>query len=478
MALIFVALPVRAQPSPDAERTDLASQLVDVVSPRSGVLERGQVALKVKLAKSIVLMTAAFSGGMPELDERQFDASLKAGAEAAQAQERLSRAQAYATAMSTDELRATLAFYRSPEGRLALKSREKYFAKLLAFVRSSAFSKSAGAEPQFPDYTPTAAETAFAASPAGQAFAAAGDIEGSDIDALQSPIEAAETDYCAKVTCGEDQHEFFKRMGAGIVMDRAHGEHAMFGDTAGDLFPDPKTAALARAACSGDVEAVTVSIKNGADPNAVGKEGTGPGGVREVVTPLLWALDCKSLPGATALLDAGANPNQVEEWGATPVMVAASYNDPAFLQLLLNRGGDPNAHDDRETALTIAIVTANGLEFDGVPAAQALANWDALLAAGADPFQEVQTGLPFMTTLAFAGRWDKVEWLMDRGWAGDPVGLGRALEAEEEAQRTFTPEAAAAMARVKARLVTKGVKFPIGALIDLKKDERGFYIQP
>ncbi|MDO9222881.1 MAG: ankyrin repeat domain-containing protein [Caulobacter sp.] len=481
MAVTFAVLPVMAQPLPDAERVDLASQLVDVVSPRSGVLERGQVESSVALMKGLVMMTAAFSGGMPELDERQFDASLKAGAEAAQAQERMSRVQTWARAMTADDLRAALAFYRSPAGRAALKSREKYFAKLLAYVRSAEFSKAAGAERQFPDYVPTSAEQAFASSPAGQAIAAAPtpDADGAGIDALQSPIEVAEADYCAKVTCGEDQHEFFKRMGAGIAIDRAHGEHAMFGDTAGDLFPDSKVAALARAACTGDVEAVTLAIKDGADPNAVGKEGTGPGGVREVVTPLLWALDCRSLPGVTALLDAGANPNQVEEWGATPVTVAASYNDPAFLRLLLNRGGDPNAQDDQETALAIAMGTANGLEWvDEVPAAQAWANWDALLAAGADPLREAPAGLPFMTALAFAGRWDKVEWLMDRGWAGDPVDLGRSLETDEEGPQTHTPDASAARARVKARLIAKGVKFPIGALMDLKRDERGSYIQP
>ncbi|MDP1738350.1 MAG: ankyrin repeat domain-containing protein [Caulobacter sp.] len=478
-ALIFAALPVMAQPLPDDERAELASQLVDVVSPRSGAIERGRVELSVKLMKALVMMTAAFSGGMPELDERQFDASLKAGAEAAVAQERMSRVQAYAKAMTADDLRATLAFYRSPAGRAALKSREKYFAKLLAFVRSAEASKAAGDELQFPDYEPTAAEKAFAASPAGQAFAAAPVADGSGIDALQNPIEAAEADYCAKITCGEGEHEFFKRMGAGIAMDRAHGEHAMFGDTAGDLFPDTKAAALARAACTGDVEAVALAIKDGADPNAVGKEGTGPGGVSEMVTPLLWALDCQSLPGVTALLDAGANPNQVEEWGATPVTVAASYNDPAFLRLLLNRGGDPNAQDGQETALAIAMGTANGLEWvDKVPAAQVWANWDALLAAGADPLREAPTGLPFMTALAFAGRWDKVEWLMDRGWAGDPVYLGRTLEAEEEGPRTYTPEASAAMERVKARLIAMGVRFPIGALIDLERDARGFYIQP
>jgi len=479
VALTLVALPVMAQPLPDAERADLASQLVDVVSPRSGVIERGQVELSVNLAKGLVMMTAAFSGGMPELDERQFDASLRVGAEAAQAQERTSRIQAYAKAMTADDLRATLAFYRSPAGRAALKSREKYFTKLLAFARSPAASESARDEPQFPDYVPTAAEQTFAESPVGKAFSAAANVDGSGIDALQSPIEAAEADYCAKVTCGEEQHELFKRMGAGIATDRAHGEHAMFGDTAGDLFADPKVAALARAACDGDAGRVAALVKEGVDPNAIGKEGVGPGGVREVVTPLLWALDCQSLPGMEALLDAGADPNQVEEWRETPVTVAAATDDPAFLRLLLRRGGDPNARNDQESALAIAVQTANGLEWGhDVPAAQAWANWDALLAAGADPLRELPEGQPLMTALAFTGRWDKVEWLMDRGWAGDPVVLARSIEVDEEMERTFQPEAAAAFLRVKARLIAKGVKFPVGGLADLKQDERGFYVQP
>jgi hypothetical protein len=117
-----------------------------------------------------------------------------------------------------------------------------------------------------------------------------------------------------------------------------------------------------------------------------------------------------------------------------------------------------------------------------VAKAQAWANWDALIDAGADPFRAAPNGGPLIDKLIFDGDLDRTEQLMDRGWIGDPVALGRTLETGEEIATRLggsaDPEKAAAIKRLKERLRTKGVRFPIGPLIHLKRDSRGFYVQP
>jgi hypothetical protein len=474
VSLWLAAGSAEAGPVVDPAREDLARQLVAVIRPES--MAAIEVRATIATMRTVYMTTTAYAAGGPLLDKDQFTRSRETGARATLAPNHAALAGAYAQGMSADELRAALAFYRSAEGQTALTARASAAEQVMKYV-DRLLAGSGNPAVKAPQYKPSAAEAAFEVSPAGAAMARA-DSEDVAVDSLQRPIEAAATDYCAHAACNDTTRQFFKFMDDSVASGRARGEHGMFGSTAGDLAPDANAAKLARAACSGNAAGVAAAVKAGADPNSTWKEGVGPGAVREMVTPLLWALDCGNVAGVKALLDAGANPNQVEKFGATPVTVAADSKNSNLLKLLLSRGGDANAHNHRQTALQIALDVANDLErIDKAPKARAWTNWDLLLAAGADPNRGVAGQMSLMDQAAFVSQFEKVEWLYHQGWKGDPVALGRDLEMQGNVGHV-PPDQIAAMERVKAELIARGVRFPIGALIKLKRDSNGFLIQP
>ena len=155
-------------------------------------------------------------------------------------------------------------------------------------------------------------------------------------------------------------------------------EHRVGGKTSADLFEDPDVRALADAACRGRVERVSELTSAGVDPNATGLDG---------INPLIWALTCESHQGMTALLEAGADPNQRMDVPGSPsaVIYAVSYFDSELLRLLLEAGGDPSAlSSSRGGALDDAV--SMGLQHD---------IWDhyyMLLGFGSNPYEVDVTG--------------------------------------------------------------------------------------
>jgi hypothetical protein len=479
IACMAVSVALAASPA-QLDRTALATKLVEALTPDSEN-RRMEDAIAGAVKDALTMATALSCGATciaPELDDRTFAASLEVGANTAIKGQKSAFVRLYSEALSAADLQSVLAFYQSADGRNALNSK-------VAFVATMQNQATTGGTAQPPQYQPTPAEAAFLATSAGQALTALTnrpEVRFAQVDLLQSAVAATEADYCNHARCGASHHQLFKMMGVIFDSERAHSEHAMFGDTADNLFPNPIDAMLAKQACNGDARGVAASVKAGADVNAMGKEGVGPGVVRMNVTPLFWAIDCNSLSGVAALLAAGADPNKADKLGATAVTLAAGNQNPAILKLILKRGGDPNAHNDREIALQIAMGTEHELErVQHLPRAAALANWDALIAAGADPSRNVPGRWTLIWTLVSDYDFDKAEWVMDHGWIGDPVELGRSVEfAEENAvNRTgISPDVMAALERVKDRLKAMGVRFPVGPLAKLPKDSRGYYVQP
>jgi ankyrin repeat protein len=142
---------------------------------------------------------------------------------------------------------------------------------------------------------------------------------------------------------------------------------------ANQAFSDSRTAELAAAAASGDVERVNALVRSGTKLNARGDKN---------VTLLQWALLHKSTAGMEALLAAGADPTEPGMDNDTVVHLAAMANDPKYLELLLKHGADPNAHNGvtRATPLVSALMGERETQFH------------ALLAAGADPNAADRTG--------------------------------------------------------------------------------------
>ena len=180
---------------------------------------------------------------------------------------------------------------------------------------------------------------------------------------------------------------------------------------ASKVFADPRVAALADAAASGDAARVRKLVQDGTDPNARGDRD---------VTPLEWALLRKDLRGMQALLDAGADPLRPGTGGATALHMAAMADDTAYLRLLLDRGADPNAPHGITQAppLSAALMNPKDDAFDLLLAHRAdpnradrLGNTPLhvaakthktrdvlrLLEAGADPTRRNQQGATFQT---------------------------------------------------------------------------------
>ena len=87
------------------------------------------------------------------------------------------------------------------------------------------------------------------------------------------------------------------------------------------------------------------------------------------------AFEIATLAEATACLDAGADPNALDELGETPLYRAAeSGPDPAIVRALLDAGADPNARTRYDWTVLHAGASGGGSEIVRL-----------LLAAGADP---------------------------------------------------------------------------------------------
>lgn len=145
------------------------------------------------------------------------------------------------------------------------------------------------------------------------------------------------------------------------------------GQSAESVFQDAPTAQLAAAACRGDVVAARKAVGSGARINAAVRISAAPrnGTAAEHwtageadQTPLTWAMRCENLDGMEALLELGADPNQVlvartggvsETYQDTAVMRAAENGPPAVLKALVAAKGDATlAFGDGRNALELA----------------------------------------------------------------------------------------------------------------------------
>jgi uncharacterized protein len=133
-----------------------------------------------------------------------------------------------------------------------------------------------------------------------------------------------------------------------------------------DVFTDPLVFPLAEAVTRGDGQRVAKLTAEGVDVNVRGDKG---------INLLQWALLHRSKAGLAALLDAGANPAQADDAGTTVVHLAAMANDPAYLEILLARGTDPNTSNGvtGKASLVAAMMSERAEQFG------------MLLKAGADP---------------------------------------------------------------------------------------------
>jgi ankyrin repeat protein len=92
-------------------------------------------------------------------------------------------------------------------------------------------------------------------------------------------------------------------------------------------------------------------IRSGADVNQAQGDGS---------TPLLWAVNRQDYDVAKALLEKKANPNAINAFGAMPLTEAARLNDAVLVKMLLDAGAKvDSANLDDESALMLAIKNGN-----------------------------------------------------------------------------------------------------------------------
>jgi len=104
---------------------------------------------------------------------------------------------------------------------------------------------------------------------------------------------------------------------------------------------------LATAVQAGASKQALEMIRSGADVNQTQGDGS---------TPLLWAVNLRDYDVAQALLAKKANPNAVNVFGAMPLTEAARLNDDKLVKMLLEAGAKvDSANPDDETALMLAI---------------------------------------------------------------------------------------------------------------------------
>lgn len=198
------------------------------------------------------------------------------------------------------------------------------------------------------------------------------------------------------------------------------------GCTVDKAYRNPQALALVRAAVSGKVDEVNRLVQGGADPNYI-EEGAVP--------MLIWTMCAQNKKGYEALLKAGADPNlggtgdgltspgvvghpftrgdssRVHRgWSAT--VMAAAIEDPYYLRLALQYGGDPDAKKGEAADRPLLLAAHEGF----------IENVRILLDAGADVnihddrYRDYNAAM-----MAFLGyrRYDIVVLLLERGFDYD-----------------------------------------------------------
>jgi ankyrin repeat protein len=108
---------------------------------------------------------------------------------------------------------------------------------------------------------------------------------------------------------------------------------------------------LADRIASGDRRAALAMISAGADVNQAQLDGT---------TPLQWAAYRVDRELLAALLKKGARPNVVSKYGASPLAEAVKVASAEMVGMLLDAGADPNvANEDGQTPLMLAARTGD-----------------------------------------------------------------------------------------------------------------------
>ncbi|CTP85673.1 hypothetical protein A6R71_09330 [Xanthomonas translucens pv. arrhenatheri] len=173
------------------------------------------------------------------------------------------------------------------------------------------------------------------------------------------------------------------------------------------FFPDPKAQALALAAEHGDTKEIRRLMKEEhVNPDVIFSTDGDP--------LLMWPIMTHNPDGLRAMLENGANPNVAKPYPpevgrsqtnhANAMVWAAEQEDPIYLKLLLDHGGDPNTrNDNNETLLFHAFIKQNQWQ-----------NVKLLVEHGADVNGKTRND-PIIFDYAARGGFEQTYWLIQHG---------------------------------------------------------------
>lgn len=174
-----------------------------------------------------------------------------------------------------------------------------------------------------------------------------------------------------------------------------------------EAFPDPKAQALAIAAEHGDAARISRLMREeGVDPDTIFSSPNGR------IPLLAWPIITGSPEGLRAMLEAGADPNarklfpsdRGERYYPNAMVWAAQQQDPVYLELLLDHGGDPNTRNANNEALLFhAFIHQNQWR-----------NVQLLVERGADVNAQASVST-IVSSYASRGGFRMVHWLLEHG---------------------------------------------------------------
>ncbi|WP_246048808.1 ankyrin repeat domain-containing protein [Leptospira sarikeiensis] len=218
---------------------------------------------------------------------------------------------------------------------------------------------------------------------------------------------------------------------------------------------------LVKAAVSGNKDKVAELVKEGANPNYLEPD---------KVPMLVWTICAGSVEGFEALLKAGADPNlggtghgvgdgdqgrregtSIIPVGWSAMVFAATINDPRFLKLAIQYGGDLNAEKvgkaDSTPGNPMVLAAYHGI----------FENIKILVDAGADiNFQSSRSSIENgpEEAIGVGGRFDIAVWFLEKGYTNNLQGLAVIAEARGTNARQSHKE------KLIDMLIARGIKFP------------------
>lgn len=179
--------------------------------------------------------------------------------------------------------------------------------------------------------------------------------------------------------------------------------HTKGGKLTPERFFEEQMLELARAISKGDTAKVVATIKSGADPNGVGREG---------MTPLIFAFARGQKHVLRTLLENGADPNLritapqasegMRDQSAVTVVAGAPDND--YLRILLEHGGDINAKNCDGQPILISMLFQRN--YEGI---------DMLLERGADINLTDTSSSTLLMIMARLADFEHLYYMLQRG---------------------------------------------------------------